>query len=327
MELYHVVRRVEGNSSLGEWDDLTKMLVRAHPQDLVSLVLPNTRYLEDVTTELRVHSIAADFLCKAERNGEKFIVHVEFQKGKHARMGRRTWEYNCATTLVEEGLAVYSFVIYLVKTPTIDAPPFRIALKGGEEIHTFHYKNIFLWEMPPEVLMQKGMEGMLPLLPLTKGAQRTRDKTVDDMIGGLRAAGKEDVLALGEAFAGLVYPTKDDERAIKRRFAVFQEALENSWFYKEVIEQGMQKGLEQGMQKGLEQGLEQGKQQGLEQGEMKALRAMLIRVVKMHFPDQVSLAQEVAERSTIPEALNAKIDKLLLAKTTEEARQALQEVE
>ena len=303
---------------MGDWDNLTKMLVRAHPQDLVSLVLQDTRYLGNVTTELKIHSIEADFLCKAERNGETFIVHVEFQKGKHAKMGRRTWEYNCATTLVED-LSVYSFVIYLMKSATIDEPPFRITLKGGEQIHTFYYKNIFLWEMAPEVLMQKGLEGMLPLLPLTKGAELARDKIVDDMITGLRAAGKDDVLALGEAFAGLVYPTEDDKQAIKRRFAMFQEALENSWFYKEVIEKGLEKGIEQGLEKGIEQ--------GLEQGEMKALRAMLIRVVKMHFPDQLSLSQEVAERSTAPEALNAKIDKLLLAKTSEEARQALQEAE
>lgn len=281
---------------MGDWDDLTKMLVRAHPQDLVSLVLKDTRYLEDITTELKVRSVEADFLCKAERNGEKIIVHVEFQKSRHSRMARRTWEYNCATTYLTK-LTVRSFVIYLVKQKSIARPPFRIALKDGEVIHTFNYTNIFLWEMVPEVLMQTGMEGMLPLLPLTKGAELTRDKIVDDMINGLRKAGKEDVLALGEAFAGLVYPTEDDKQAIKRRFAMFQGALEDSWFYKEVIEQG----------------------------ELKALRPVLIRFVETHFPELLSLARQEAERTTVPTVLSAKVDKLMAARTIEEARQALQE--
>ncbi len=184
--------------------------------------------------------------------------------------------------------------------------------------------------------MQEGLEGLLPLLPLTKGAELKRDQIVDDMIAGLQRAGKEDVLALGEALAGLVYPTKDDEQAIKRRFAMFQEALENSWFYKEVIEQGLkqgrQQGIEQGKQQGIEQGIEQGKQQGIEQGRqqgieegVKALRLVLIRVVEMRFPELLSLAREEAEHATIPAALSAKVDKLLIAYTVEEARRVLQE--
>jgi predicted transposase YdaD len=307
MQLYHIVYEVESDYCVGDWDNLTKMLVRAHPQDLVSLVLRDTHYLESVTTELKVQSIAADFMCKVERNGETFILHVEFQKSSDATMGERTWEYNCSATMLEK-LPVYSFVIYLTKGGTIDQPPFRKGLKGGEQIHTFHYTNIYLWEMPPEVLMQEGLEGLLPLLPLTKGAELKRDQIVDAMISGLQRAGKEDVLALSKAFAGLVYPTKDDKQAIKRRFAMFQAALEDSWFYKEVIEQG----------------IEQGRQQGIEEG-VKALRLVLIRVVEMRFPELLPLAREEAEHATIPAELSAKVDKLLIAYTVEEARRVLQE--
>jgi hypothetical protein len=63
---------------VGEWDDLMKMLVRAYPQDLVSLVLRDAHFLEDITTELedvstelKIRTVQADFLCKAERNGKK----------------------------------------------------------------------------------------------------------------------------------------------------------------------------------------------------------------------------------------------------------------
>ncbi len=52
---------------------------------------------------------------------------------------------------------------------------------------------------------------------------------------------------------------------------------------------------------------------------------MLVRVVETHFSALLPLARQEAERSTTAAALNVKVDKLLLAKTPEEARQALQE--
>lgn len=301
---------------MGDWDDLTKVLIRAYPQDLVSLVFRDAHYLADITNELKVRSIRADFMCKVERNGETFILHVEFQKNSDVSMGERTWEYNCATTLVEK-MPVYSFVIYLTEGGTIAESPYRTALKGGEPIHTFHYSNIFLWEMPPEVLKQKGLEGLLPLLPLTKGAESARDMVAHDMINGLRGAGKDDMLPLGYTVLGLVYRTEDDKQAIRRIFAMFEDTLENSWYYKEVIE----KGINIGQQQGKQQGIEQGKQQG----EVKAMRSMLIRVAETRFRDLLPLARQEAERSTTAAALNAKVDRLLLAKTVEEARKALEE--
>ncbi len=91
-----------------------KMLVRAHPQDFVSLILHDAHYLEDITSEMKVRSIEADFLCKADRNGEEIIVHAEFQRRHDPTMGRRMWEYNCVTTFLTR-LPVCSFVLYLRK--------------------------------------------------------------------------------------------------------------------------------------------------------------------------------------------------------------------
>jgi hypothetical protein len=237
-------------------------------------------------------------------------------------MGQRTWEYNCATTILEK-LPVHSFVMYLVEDEPICEPPFRI-VDDGKVIHSFEYTNIFLWEMPPEMLKQKGMEGLLPLLPLTKGAELARDTTIHDMITGLRVAGKDDVLALGYACVGLVYKSKDDKQAIRRIFAMFESKLEDSWYYQEVIQKGLEKGMQQGIEKGMQQGIEQGKKQGLEES-VKALRPVLIQVVETRFPELLPLAREEAERSTVPMVLSTKVNKLLIARTLEEARQALQE--
>ena len=176
-----------------------------------------------------------------------------------------------------------------------------------------------LWEVPPEKLQQQGLEGLLPLLPLTKDAKKTRDQIIYAMIEGLRAANKEDLLALGYAIAGRVYDTEDDKQWLKRRFQVFQSKLEESWSYQEMV----QKGLDQGMEIGIKQGIEQ----GIEQGELKALRSVFVRIVERRFTELTSLAQQRAEQITSPELLSNLIDKLLTAQVLEQAQLILIEIE
>ncbi len=188
-------------------------------------------------------------------------------------------------------------------------------------IHLFYYEDIFMWEEPPKRLLQPGLEGMLPLLPLMKGARQTRDETIGTMIEGLRIAGKDDILALGYTFAGLVYRTEDDRQWLKRRFAMFHDILEDSWSYQEIV----QKGLDQGLQKGFDQGLKKGLDQGIGQGELITSRQFLARIIEKHFPPLLYLAQQKAAQLTTIDKLNKVIDKLLEVQTLEQARQVLEE--
>ncbi len=299
------------------WDRLMKMLARANPQDFVSLVLQGTQYVSDVTNEQIIRAVEADFLCNALRNEQEIVVHVEFQRYHDANMSRRMWEYNIATTYLTQ-LPVCSFALYIWKDTSIVEPPFILKLVDGNIIHIFYYENIFLWEVPPEKLQQKGLEGLLPLLPLTQGAKEARDKIVNDMIAGLQAAGKEDILALGYAFAGRVYKTKDDQKWLKRRFAMFEDFLEESWSYQEMVQKGLDKGIEIGKKQGIEQGIERA---------LNALRPTLMSVVEARFPELTALAQQQGKRFTVPELLSDVIDKLLKAQTGEQARQILMQLD
>ncbi|MBV9259719.1 MAG: hypothetical protein JO215_17050 [Ktedonobacteraceae bacterium] len=314
------------------WDALMKMLVRANPQDFVSFLTQGTYYQGDVTNELIIRSVDADFLCQARRNEQEVIIHAEYQRRRDKNMGRRIWEYNAATSFLTK-LPVLSFAIYLWKEKNIPTPPYKIEV-DGELLHVFYYKNVFLWEEAPERLLQPGLEGILPLLPLTKGARHTRDETIGTMVEGLRTAGKDDILALGYAFAGLIYQTESDKQWLKRRFAMFHDILESSWSYQEMvqkgIDQGLQKGLDQGLQKGLEKGLDQGLQKGLEQGikqgELIAARSFLTRIIEKHFPQLGSFAQQKAAQLKTFDELDSIIDRLLEVQTMEQARQVLEEI-
>ena len=100
--------------------------------------------------------------------------------------GRRVWDYNVLTS-VRTGLPVYSVVLYLAKKGSIVEPPYTIELPSGEIIHHFVFQNIKLWEIPPEVLLQQNLPGLLPLLPLTRGGNRR--EVVEQMFQSLEQVG------------------------------------------------------------------------------------------------------------------------------------------
>jgi hypothetical protein len=102
----------------------------------------------------------------ARRKEKDAIIHAEYQRRRDENMGRRMWEYNAATSFLT-GLPVFSYAIYLWKQNNIIEPPYIIE-EDGEVIHRFYYKNILLWKEKPETLLQSGLTGMLPLLPLMK---------------------------------------------------------------------------------------------------------------------------------------------------------------
>ena len=75
-----------------EWDDSMKMLVKANPQALVSLLLPGAKFLGEQDKELKARTIEADLLYNVRWRGRKIILHVEFQLRADKNMARRVWE-------------------------------------------------------------------------------------------------------------------------------------------------------------------------------------------------------------------------------------------
>jgi hypothetical protein len=319
-----------------QWDILTKMLMQANPQDLVSWILPNAIYQGELNVELqKKHPIFADLLYTIRWRRKKVVLHVEIQRRRHTKMDRRVWEYNCLTS-IHTGLPVYSVVIYLLEDSPIVDPPYEMKLPTGLTVHRFFFENIKLWELPPEVLKEQKLAGLLPLLPLTKDGKRP--EVVDEMIRCLQQTGKADLLPMAYALSALTFKKEDEQQWLKERFEIMKDILEESWAYQEMVQKGVAKGLEQGLKQGLErglerglkqglkqgkqQGLEQGKQQGLEQGK-KDMEHIVVRFVELHFPDLVPLARASAAKTTTSQQLQDMLDKLFVAHTDHEARAVL----
>ena len=149
------------------WDSLTKRLVQTNPQDLISWISPNTVYESELNTELQKDPIRADLMYIVRRKGRKVVFHIEIQKQHDKNMGRRVWEYNVSTS-VYTGLPVYSVVLYLVQDSSIVEPPYTIDVSDDEIVHHFVFRNIKLWEIAPEMLLEQDLPCLLPLLPLTE---------------------------------------------------------------------------------------------------------------------------------------------------------------
>ena len=303
------------------WDALMKLLVGANPQHLVSLLLPGAKYENQLVTELQNRTIDADLLYKVTWRGKKTILHAEFQRRRDPNMGKRLWEYNFLATYLT-GLPTCSFAIYLKKDGKVVESPYERKRPDGRVSHLFYFDNIKLWEISAEAFKQPGLEGLLPLLPLTRNG--ARPETVEEMITALGAAGKQDLLPLGYAFAALVFKTEDQRDWLQRRFDMLHDILEESWAYQEMMKKGLQQGLEKGLKQGQELGLQQGLQQGRQEGELQALRQVIVDVVQERFPEIVANVEKQVQTIEDPSLLRLVNVKMSTLQTAKDAQQYLQ---
>lgn len=102
-----------------------------------------------------------------------------------------------------------------------------------------------MWKVPAEMLKQKGLEGLLPLLPLTQGGKSR--EVVEETIARLQATGHQDLLPLSYAFASLVFTESTDKLWLKERFDKMHDILEESWAYQEILGKGLLQGEQRGV--------------------------------------------------------------------------------
>ena len=287
------------------WDDSMKMLVRANPQSLVSLLLPDAKFQGEQDKELKARTVEADLLYNVIWRGRKIILHVEFQVEADKNMARRVWEYNVLTDYLT-GLPVYSVVIYLVKRGTIVESRYQDEI--ADQLRLLTFRSIELWEVPTEMLKQKGLEGLLPLLPLTQGGKSR--EVVEETIARLQATGHRDLLPLSYAFAALIFTKSADKLWLKERFEKMHDILEGSWAYQEMVQKGLLKGIEQGIEQGIGKGI-------------LAMQQTAINIVIRFFADLEELARTKITAINDLERLQQLILDLTIAHTREQMEQVL----
>ena len=92
---------------------------------------------------------------------------------------------------------------------------------------------------------------------------------------------------------------------------MFQERLEDSWAYQEILAKGWEKGEKEG------------KAEGKAEGQLLALRSTLLSFVQIQFPDLVAAAMARVERIQNPDELQTILTSMFQAKSSEEALRIL----
>ncbi|QBD81698.1 hypothetical protein EPA93_39305 [Ktedonosporobacter rubrisoli] len=292
------------------WDDSLKRLIRANPQHFVSWLLEGAVFQNWASSELKNRTLEADAMLGVVLNGQEMYLHIEFQSKEDISMAQRLLEYNVLATRTLKR-PVLSCVLYLRKSNNTAEPPLIWVLPDGLEILSFRFVVTKLWEVSVIELMETGLAGLLPLVPLAKDGGS--HEVIDAMAKKIVEARQTELLPLAKLFAGLVLTKEADRHWLERIFAMYNDILEESWVYQEILEKGMAQGLEKGRREEL-------------RAEMRRLRAALLAIVQKSYPALLQPVEVVSEKISDPEVLQNLLVKIALAANRQEVQEILAQI-
>jgi len=170
--------------------------------------------------------------------------------------------------------------------------------------------------------MEKGLPGLLPLVPLAKGGAKR--EVIEQVIARLAPPGgstRKELLALTRLFASLALKSQEDQIWLRRRFDMLRDILRETPAYQEILEEGREEGLEKGLRDGLEEGLAKGREQERQRC-LQSLREKLLKIVQTRFPRLKTSAKGLVAVIEQPEKLEDLLIRVASASTTDEAREA-----
>ncbi len=188
-----------------------------------------------------------------------------------------------------------------MKDGKIEEPPLVWGLPDHESVHVFRYKNVKLWELTVETLLEANLVGLLPLCLLTQGGMK--HEVAEDIFDSL--VGEKELLALALTFASMVFDAEADKQWLRRRIGMLEDIVRETWFYKDIYQEGKEEGLEEGMQ---------------------ALRLAVLDVIQERFPEVIDLAEKQIAPIKDAVILRRLIVKMSATQTAEKARQYIQEL-
>jgi len=222
------------------WDDTMKRLIRENPQHFVNFFLKRALFKDLLSVELKNRTVEADTVLKVVLDdGKEMLLHIEFQSTDDAKMEQRMLEYNVLATR-EHKKHVYSCVIYLCEEKDIAESPLVWTTPDGHEILRFYFVVVKLWELSSEDIIEMGLVGLLPLIPLTKDGKQheVTERMIDKIV-----AEQPGLLQWAKIFAGLVFKDEIDHKWLEEKFAVYNSIINESWVIQEAIQKGKIEGL------------------------------------------------------------------------------------
>jgi predicted transposase YdaD len=236
---------------VGDMDQGIKRLIQTYPQDVLALVLPGATYegpcAIDVATEPQ---LVLDTLLQIHYQGVECAVDIEAESYPRPDMGRRLFDYAARARIVT-GLPVISVVLWLNAGGPPPPSPYELRV-GDLLLGTWRFFGIEVYRLPAIELFNRGLVGLLPLVPFTADASDVGaiERAADLIKNRTAGAELQELEALLTVFAARTIGVDTAESIIGRLF-MSTEILETSPLYQELLARGRAKGREEGIALGL----------------------------------------------------------------------------
>ncbi len=223
------------------FDAILKHLPEEYPQDWAWIAgVDRSTSVTVIDADVSTVSAAAD---KVLRIGDRdpWILHLEFQASRDAKLGDRMLQYNVLLRN-RHSIPVRSVLILLRPRAAGRGATGQVEwrLPSGKPYLAFEYEVMRLWQIPPETLFKGGI-GTLPLLPLSQVTRPELPRLIREMSSRFdREAQKSDVDSLWTdtyVLMGLEY-----EKAFVNQLLRGVRSMKESVTYQAILEEGREEG-------------------------------------------------------------------------------------
>ncbi|MFH1097859.1 MAG: hypothetical protein V1749_10235 [Candidatus Desantisbacteria bacterium] len=265
---------------MGDFDITLKRLSDEFILDYIRFVLDDEKInlidkidVSKIDKELPLLTRQTDCLVRVvEQDAKEFILHIEFQAEYTKDIPDRMLDY---TYRIYEKyhLPVYSVLIVLRKTAVEIRTKTEINIRDLNSLR-HEYKAIKMWETDAELILEKKMKGLYPLLPLMKTT-----KSGEEIITKAGNAIEEEILEIEQkadayiglkVLSGINFSASLVDKILKRRDIMVQSSV-----YQDILREGEMLGIEKGIERGMEKGIERGMERGMERGKKEGILEIL----------------------------------------------------
>ncbi len=234
-------------------DISTKRLISLAPDRWIQWLMGRSglKVLQIISSEFQWVSRESDVLVKAHSPdlGE-FLILNELQLRYNQKVPRRMRAY---TALASEKyqLPVYAVLINLLEasSETI-VNVFESNFAGQRAIQ--EYQVINLWEVDVDIVFQRNLSTLLPLVPILKGGGS--EQVIRRALTQLRVQGQPGEL---ESMLGFFATYVLDLDLVQQILRLDMAILEQSPLYREIVNRSEQRGIAIGEQRGKQEGIQQ----------------------------------------------------------------------
>ena len=294
-----------------DWDGTIKAWAHENPQIFVSWLRKGATFKRLLATELKkITDFDGDDVIEIEENGKKALMEVEFQSTYRRNLGDRLLLYNDLVSALHSYKPVWSYLIYLSDQgqPSSKSPAQQSAqeviytkkMPSGKEIKRLYYTRINMWEVPMSELRELKLDGLLPLIPLSKDGENL--DVIEEMAEELKGKQKYNLLTIAKSFTEFRLGDKIDQAWIERVFYMSRDILDNT----PTIRRAKQEVLEEERLRNLQE-----------------QRQLFHGIVQGRFPELVELAKRLTEGITDPAVFQTLTLQVGIAPNSQVAEQAI----